>query len=296
MKEKPIYQIEIDETDETGIELISIVGRPAIQIKGVTMAEIDEEGCPSPPCHEFCQCTIVNGQWKLGESESGPCEYCIANKKRYNRNKNRPGAGRFSEFKEYFADDEKMIIAGPTMIPDMLIDRSDEWGEYQTVFTKEVIERIVRKFFKNNGTQVINFEHTDEMVKGYIMEHWIVEDTYKDKSNIYGFELPVGSHFMMVKIEDKKFWDQEVKKNGKTGFSIEGMLGHKLVRMSMEELIDTLTLEEIETIVSEFSKPYKNEKEDEFISRCISEVMNDGSAKDTSMGYAMCKSMWDNKK
>lgn len=251
MKEKPLYKIEINDEDETGVELISIVGRPAIGIKGITLAAIDEEGCPFPPCHLNCQCSIVNGQWKLGESEAGPCEYCIANKKRYNRNINRPGGGRFStNFSEY-KDDEKMILAAPTMIPDMPIDRSDEWGEYQVVFTKEVIEKIVQKFFKSRSNHSINFEHTKKMVNAYIMEHWIVEDTYKDKSNLYGFELPVGSHFMMVKIEDRDFWENEIKNNDKKGFSIEGVLGHNLVRMSEAELIDTLSLEEI---VSLFEK------------------------------------------
>lgn len=243
MEKKPLYKIDInlEDTDETGIELISLVGRPAIGVKGVIFAEIDEEGCPAPPCHSECRCKIVNGQWKLGESESGPCDYCKANKKRYNRNKNRPGGGRFS----MFMDEEKMIVAAPTMLPNIPIDRSDEYGEYQVVFSKEVIRKIVQKFFKNNSNHSINLEHTKKMVPGYILEHWIVEDTFKDKSNLYGFELPVGSHFMMVKIEDKQFWEQEVKGNDKTGFSIEGILGHKLVRMSEEDIIDSLSLKEL---------------------------------------------------
>jgi hypothetical protein len=255
MKEKPLYKIEIneDDTDETGIEFISIVGRPAIGIKGVRLAAIDEEGCPFPPCHPNCSCLIVNGQWKLeakGKTEGGPCEYCIANKKRYNINVNRPGGGRFSVMFGEYKDDEKMIIAAPSMVPDLPIDRSDEYGEYQVVFSKEVIQKIVKKFFKNRSNHSINFEHTNKMVDAYILEHWIVEDTYKDKSNLYGFELPVGSHFMMVKIEDREFWEKEVKNNDKTGFSIEGVLGHNLVKMSESELIDSLSLEELMVILN----------------------------------------------
>lgn len=205
-----------------------------------------------------CKCDIVNGQWKLeakGISESGPCEYCIANKKRFNRNVNRPGGSRFTAFK----DNEKMILAAPTMVPDLVIDRIDEYGEYQVVFSKEVIEKIVQKFFRTASNRSINLEHTKSMVPGYILQHWIVEDTYKDKSNLYGFELPVGSHFMMVKIEDKKFWDEQVKANNKNAFSIEGILGHKLIRMkeeiikadeyNEEEFIDSLSLEEMRIIL-----------------------------------------------
>ena len=189
-----------------------------------------------------------------------------------------------------FMDDEKMIVAAPTMIPDLVIDRSDEYGEYQVIFSKEVIEKIVQKFFRTASNHSINLEHTKSMVPGYILEHWIVEDTFKDKSNLYGFELPVGSHFMMVKIEDKQFWDKEVKGNNKTGFSIEGILGHKLVRMSEEDIIDSLSLEEI---MSLFAEPFKGETKSEFMSRCITTVLDDGSAESQEQAVAMCLNMWN---
>jgi hypothetical protein len=136
------------------------------------------------------------------------------------------------------------------------------------------------------------------MVKGYITEHWIVEDPMYDKSKLYGFNLPVGSHFMLVKIEDEKFWQEQVKGENKKGFSIEGILGQKLVSMSkmlnMEEFIDSLTEIELASILS-FVEPGKKETEDEFIGRCIPYVINDGTAKDNSQAYAICKTKWDTK-
>lgn len=39
-------------------------------------------------------------------------------------------------------------------------------------------------------------------------------------------------------------------------------------------------------------KPRKNEKENDFISRCIPEVIDDGTTKDNEQAYAICKSIW----
>jgi hypothetical protein len=41
-----------------------------------------------PNLHINCQCNIVDGVWRLGKSESGPCQICIEAQKKYNnRNK-----------------------------------------------------------------------------------------------------------------------------------------------------------------------------------------------------------------
>ncbi len=38
----------------------------------------------TPPLHENCTCTIEDGKWKLGVSESGPCNLCIEARDNYN--------------------------------------------------------------------------------------------------------------------------------------------------------------------------------------------------------------------
>ena len=42
--------------------------------------------------------------------------------------------------------------------------------------------------------------------------------------------------------------------------------------------------------------PSKGEKKDDFISRCIPIVINEGTAKDNSQAYAICNSIWERKK
>jgi hypothetical protein len=85
------------------------------------------------------------------------------------------------------------------------------------------------------------------MVEAFILEDWIVEDPVYDKSRKYGFEVPVGTYMIKVKIENKEFWNQEVKGNGKFGFSIEGLLGQQLVSLMKqnEVTIDDLDLQDL---------------------------------------------------
>ena len=70
------------------------------------------------------------------------------------------------------------------------------------------------------------------MVDGYIMEDWIVEDEYYDKERNYGLDVIVGTWMVSIKIEDKKFWQNEVKDLGKFGLSIEGILGERTIEYS----------------------------------------------------------------
>ncbi len=140
----------------------------------------------------------------------------------------------FSDQKEYkFSfDKDKQIIAGPALIPDIKIKRLDEFGmEYYVFFTKETIEKMVKKFMKNGTLNKINFNHQDKIVDAYILSSWIIEDEDKDKSRLYGYDLPVGSFFVEVKVEDEGFWNNYVK-NGFNSFSIEGYFNEKIMKFA----------------------------------------------------------------
>jgi hypothetical protein len=141
---------------------------------------------------------------------------------------------------------DKQIIIGPALIPDMKIYREDEkYGQYYVTFTKETIAKMVEKFNKYGSNRKINIDHSNQMVDAFIVEDWITEDAVYDKSRKYGIEVPVGTYMIMVKIEDTKFWLEEVKGNSKFGFSIEGLLGQQLVSLSREATIDDLDEEDL---------------------------------------------------
>ncbi len=148
---------------------------------------------------------------------------------------------------QLFSNKEKQIIAGPAILPNKRIKRKDDNGNvYMGYFSKETIVKMVDIFNKNMKDRpkgVINNEHTNEMVDAYITGSWIVESSTHDKSKMYGFDLPIGTWFIEVKVDDEKFWNEQVKGEGKYGFSIESLLGLKRVAMSkIEEPTDWIDI------------------------------------------------------
>jgi hypothetical protein len=132
------------------------------------------------------------------------------------------GAMLFNNQKINFSivDKEKMELMGPAMIPNKEIIRFDEKEPYFVVFEKRDIEEYLLKFQKRNSDFKINFNHSNKIVKSFVKEIWIKESN-EDKSNKYFPDLPIGTLFLTVKIEDEYFWEKEVKTDGFNGFSVE---------------------------------------------------------------------------
>jgi hypothetical protein len=128
------------------------------------------------------------------------------------------------------ADEDKQILVGAAMIPNKMIHRYDELGNlYYVFFSKASIRKMADKFLKQKRTDETSIEHNGIKLgadKVYVTESWISEDPIKDKSNLHGFELPAGTWFVQMKVEDKKIWDL-VKSNMLTGFSVEGLFAEK---------------------------------------------------------------------
>lgn len=158
----------------------------------------------------------------------------------------------FAEQKEFkfITQDDKMIVVGPALIPDVEIYRRDEEGEFYVTFSKETIIQLVKKFNSQLKESVFNIDHSTKLAPAYVLESWLVEHTEYDKSRFYGFEnIPVGSWFISAQVTDKEFWDKEIKANGKFGFSIEGFLGlveSKLSKVEVKKNIKTKSGEVIE--------------------------------------------------
>jgi uncharacterized protein (DUF2267 family) len=120
---------------------------------------------------------------------------------------------------EFRADKDKKMLYGVFIMPEQKIERFDaNLGKYYVVFEKDVIEKIVKKFNKNNYNRNINFQHGDNMVKAFVVENFIASDRIKPN---FGFEIPEGAWVGSVYIEDNDFWDTYVKTDSLQGFSIE---------------------------------------------------------------------------
>ena len=138
---------------------------------------------------------------------------------------------------KFSANKDKQLLYGPLLIPDKMIYRRDDNGnEYNIVFDKETIELIADKYNKNKFNDVFNFQHSDKMVEAYLKENWIVGQI--DKSQNYGFELPEGTWFGAVKVEDQNFWNDYVSNGEVKGFSVELKCDVELVELSAHNKIN----------------------------------------------------------
>lgn len=119
-----------------------------------------------------------------------------------------------------FANEEKKQVVGPIMIPDMPIYRnSPMMGEYNIVFPKDTIEKIMYKYSKDGLFNSFNIEHALDTQDVTMLEVWMKE-TDQDKSNSYGFNLPIGTVFVKAQVESDALW-ADIKSNELNGFSIE---------------------------------------------------------------------------
>lgn len=168
--------------------------------------------------------------------------------------------------KEYaFAavSDEKMLIAGPMLIPNKKILRLKDNGEkYWVYFKPETIEKISRKFNKQKLGDQITLEHGNKTSGIYMVENWIVEHPTKDKSNLYGFTLPKGSWFAVYSAEENpKVWDR-VKAGEFNGFSIEGLFEHQKsdIKLALEKNIEDLDDNEVEILLGQIKAIIRKDK------------------------------------
>lgn len=139
--------------------------------------------------------------------------------------------------KQYFAtDSEKHIVLGPAMVPDQKIFRKDNEGNpYYVFFSSPTIAMIAQKYMKNKYTDNNDMMHDGEAVSDvHVLESWIKESN-NDKSSDYGFEnLPVGTWFVSMKINNSDIWDK-VKDGTLNGFSVSGFF-EEVAQFTKEEM------------------------------------------------------------
>jgi hypothetical protein len=133
---------------------------------------------------------------------------------------------------------DKRILVGPALIPNKLIPRIDEetGEEYDITFTPDVIERAAHLYMQRQNNNNATMEHQDEISDVSTVESWIITDPEKDKSNLYKMNYPKGTWMVAMKVNNPTIWNDYVKTGKIKGFSIEGMLGHELVKASKVEL------------------------------------------------------------
>jgi len=154
----------------------------------------------------------------------------------------------FAPHKFEVINEEKRIVMGAAMIPDLPIYRRDERGEYYAIFRKETIKALVQKLFKENKHNNFNEQHN---------AFKILDDVYIYQSFITDQELGIlapkgfenvadGTWFIAAKVENDEAWSK-VKEDGiLKGFSVEGVFDlepykfKKMNKLNLDSVISTL--------------------------------------------------------
>lgn len=147
-----------------------------------------------------------------------------------------------------FADDEKHILTGAFLVPELRMLRYDEQGEpYNVHFSKETVERLAYNFLSNRQMNIGHNVDTDRL---QLIESWI-KTTDEDKSVALGIEAPVGTWFASVKVLDEILWN-EIKEGKYNGFSIAGAFtSSKSQEFKSQEDSDEKLLNEIKNLLKQ---------------------------------------------
>jgi hypothetical protein len=146
-------------------------------------------------------------------------------------------------------NEEKRIVMGAAMIPDLPIYRRDtNIGEYYAIFKKETIKALVQKLFKENKHNNFNEQHNAfKILDGVYIYQSFITDQELGILPPQGFEnVADGTWFIAAKVENDEAWSK-VKENGiLKGFSVEGVFDlepykfKKMNKINLESVINTL--------------------------------------------------------
>ena len=140
---------------------------------------------------------------------------------------------------------EKRLLMGALLIPNKPIYRKSGEDEYHIFFSKDTITKASQMYLQNGNQSNSTLEH-DSQLKGLtLVESWIVEDKQKDKTALYGLDVPVGTWMGSVKVDNDEIWNQYVKTGKVKGFSIEGYFADKLEKPKAELSADEKIINEL---------------------------------------------------
>jgi hypothetical protein len=154
----------------------------------------------------------------------------------------------FAPHKFEVIDEDKRIVMGAAMIPDLPIYRRDERGEYYAIFKKETIKALVQKLFKENKHTEFNEQHNSfKILDGVYIYQSFITDKELGILPPQGFEnVADGTWFIAAKVENDEAWSK-VKEDGLLkGFSVEGVFDLEpykfktMNKINLESVISTL--------------------------------------------------------
>lgn len=154
----------------------------------------------------------------------------------------------FAPHKFEVINEDKRIVMGAAMIPDLPIYRRDERGEYYAIFKKETIKALVQKLFKDNKHNNFNEQHNAfKILDGVYIYQSFITDAELGILAPSGFEnVADGTWFIAAKVENDEAWAKVKEEGLLKGFSVEGVFDlepynfRKMNKLNLESVISTL--------------------------------------------------------
>ena len=147
-------------------------------------------------------------------------------------------------------DEEKRMLISPALIPNKNIFRHNPntQEDYYVYFSKETVRKASELYLKHNNHHKATYQHQDRVSGVLTVESWIKEGDM-DKSKLYGYDLPDGTWFVKMRIDNDELWSK-IKDGELRGLSIEGYFTDKMQAMSEKQPTDKEILEALNEIIS----------------------------------------------
>ena len=148
-------------------------------------------------------------------------------------------------------DKEKRMLVSPALIPNKNIFRYDPNtdSEYYVYFSKETVRKASELYLKHNNHHKATYEHQDRVSGVLTVESWIKEGEM-DKSKMFGYDLPNGTWFVKMRIDNDELWSK-IKDGELKGLSIEGYFTNKFEAMQQKQATTEEILSALNEIIRE---------------------------------------------
>ena len=142
------------------------------------------------------------------------------------------------------------MLVSPALIPNKQIYRYDPNtdSDYYVYFSKETVAQAAALYLKHNNHHKATYQHEDRVSGVLTIESWIKEGE-QDKSKLYGFDLPNGTWFVKMSIQNEELWSK-IKSGEIKGLSIEGYFVDKMQKMSEKQPTNEEILSALNEIIS----------------------------------------------
>jgi hypothetical protein len=148
-------------------------------------------------------------------------------------------------------DKEKRMLVSPALIPNKNIFRYDPNtdSEYYVYFSPETVRKASELYLKHNNHHKATYEHQDRVSGVLTVESWIKEGEM-DKSKMFGYDLPNGTWFVKMRIDNDELWNK-IKDGELKGLSIEGYFTNRFEAMQQKQATTEEILSALNEIIRE---------------------------------------------